>query len=156
MRKIFLVIAVFIINSISYSQDKPNYPLPNEGFKRVDLLLPKLKNQENIQVEVKFAFEIELLDCERGSFHLFPNLLTEKFGIGTRRFPYHVIQGEDIEIMAGRNGDCNDVKKMKMIYSDDKVIYNYQSSYAVPFYIPKNWNLVYRVWSTTENYTTVK
>ena len=155
MKKI-LTTLFLIIGLISFSQNKPNYPEPKEGFKRVDLLLPKLKNQENIQVEVKFAFEMELLDCERGSFHLFPNLLTEKFGIGTRRFPYHMIQGEDIEIMVGRNEDCNDVKKMKMIYSDDKVIYNYQSSYAVPFYIPKSWNLVYRVWSTTDTYTIVK
>ncbi len=155
MKKI-LTSLFLIIGLISFSQNKPNYPEPKEGFKRVDLLLPKLENQENIKVEVKFAFEIEMLDCERGSFHLFPNLLTEKFGIGTRRFPYHMIQGEDIEIMVGRNEDCNDVKKMKMIYSDDKVIYNYQSSYAVPFYIPKSWNLVYRVWSTTDTYTIVK
>lgn len=155
MKKI-LTTLFLIIGLISFSQNKPNYPEPKDGFKRVDLLLPKLENQENIQVEVKFAFEMEMLDCERGSFHLFPNLLTQKFGIGTMRFPYHIIQGEDIEIMVGRTGECNNVKKMKMIYSDDKVIYNYQSSYAVPFYIPKSWNLVYRVWSTTDAYTIVK
>jgi ecotin len=145
-----------IIGLISFSQNKPNYPEPKEGFKRVDLLLPKLKNQENMQVEIKFAFEIDMLDCERGSFSIYPNLPIEKFGIGSSRFPYYVLDSDNSEVSVGNNGNCANTKQKKKKYSNQNIIYNYQSSYSVPFYIPKNWNLVYRVWSTTDTYTIVK
>lgn len=155
MKKIFTTLFL-IIGLISFSQNKPSYPQPKEGFKRVDLLLPKLKNDENLQVEIKFAFEIEMLDCERGSFSIYPNIPIEKFGIGSSRFPYYVLESDNAEISVGNNGNCGDEKKMKKIYSNQNITYNYQSSYAVPFYIPKNWSLVYRVWSTTDTYTIVK
>jgi ecotin len=155
MKKIFTTLFL-IIGLISFSQNKPSYPEPKEGFKRVDLLLPKLKNDENLQVEIKFAFEIEMLDCERGSFSIYPNIPIEKFGIGSNRFPFYILENDNAEISVGNNGNCGDEKKMKKIYSNQNITYNYQSSYAVPFYIPKNWSLVYRVWSTTDTYTIVK
>lgn len=159
MKKI-LTIVLLLVNLITFSQNKPNYPQPKEGFKRVDLLLPKLKNQENLKVEVKFAFELEMLDCENGSFSLFPNILSEKFGIGISRYPYYVIEDNNIEVMVMKSRECENQKEnnktKKIIYSNQEVKYNYQSSYTVPFYIPENWNLVYRVWSTSETYTIVK
>lgn len=155
MKKI-LTTLFLIIGLISHSQDKPNYPLPKEGFKRVDLLLPKLENQEKVEVEVKFAFEIEMLDCERGSFSIYVNLPIEKFGVEPNRFPYYVIESDNAEVSVGRNANCHDEKTKKYIYSNQNIIYDYQSSYAVPFYIPKSWNLVYRVWPSNDNYTIVK
>lgn len=155
MKKI-LTSLFLIIGLISFSQNKPNYPEPKEGFKRVDLLLPKIENQENLKVEVKFAFEIEILDCKRGSFSIYPNLPIEKFGIGSNRFPYYVLESDNAEISVGSDGNCGDEKKKKKIYSNQNITYNYQSSYAVPFYIPKGYTLEYRVWSTTDTFTTVK
>lgn len=155
MKKV-LTTLFLIIGLISYSQDKPNYPLPKEGFKRVDLLLPKIENQKNIQVEVKFAFEIEMLDCERGSFSIYPDLPIEKFGSESSHFPYYVIESDNAEVSVGRNGNCDGEKTKKKIYSYQNVIYDYQSSNAVPFYIPESWNLVYRVWPSADNYTVVK
>lgn len=159
MKKI-LIALFLIIGLLSFSQNKPNYPQPKEGFKRVDLLLPKKENQENLQVEVRFSYEMEMLDCENGSFSLFPNILSQKFGIGNARYPYYLIENANTEVMVMRSSDCDNAKdeekKKVLIYSDQEVKYNYQSSYPVPFYIPENWNLVYRIWSTSDTYTIVK
>ena len=151
-----LTILFLLISLISFSQNKPKYPQPKEGYKRVDLLLPKIENQENLKVEVKFAIEIEMFDCESGSFSTYPNSPIEKFGTEPNHFPYYVLEGESAEVSVGSNGNCVGEKKKKNIYSYQKVTYNYQSNYAVPFYIPKNWILVYRIGGTNENYTIVK
>lgn len=154
--KYALVFLVYVFTFSLNAQNKPVYPEPKEGFKRVDLILPKVDHQENLNVEVKFAIEIELENCESGTFSLYPNLPKEFFGIGNNRFPYYIIEGNNVEYSVGRNNNCNGLKMKKMIYSSQEISMSYQSSYAIPFYIPKNWNLVYRVWSTTDSYIMVK
>ena len=155
MKKIILLL-LLIINSVIYSQNKPSYPTPKEGYKRVDLMLPKIENQEKYKIEIRFAQVLSIAECAEGSFDFKLSNLKEYFGIPPYRFPYYVLENSNSEILEGMQEDCkNKTKVNKKILSDTNMFIEYQSSYARPFYIPESWTLEYRVWKADEKFITL-
>lgn len=156
MKKTIIILILFLSFS-SYSQNKPNYPNPKNGFKRVDLLLPKIENEKNYKVEVKFSIESKVIECANVDFSFNLKNLKTEYGIpNNNRFPYYSLENDAVEINEGLDSDCKSTKKvLKKIYSFQNILIEYQSYYARPFYIPESWNLEYRLWKADDDYKSV-
>ena len=156
MRKIITIILLSICISNIYSQNKPTYPEPKIGFKRVDLILPKIDNEKDYKVEVSFGFETNIVECSNSSFSFNIKNLKTEYGIQPYRFPYYVLENDLADIIETRNSECkSDNKIKKKIFTSQNIFIEYQSYYARPFYIPENWTLEYRIWKASDKYITV-
>ncbi|WP_042719988.1 ecotin family protein [Flavobacterium sp. B17] len=158
MKKILPILILVLLTIKLNAQEKPFYPQPKEGFKRVDLLLPKIENSKNYKVQVKFSFEATVRECSNASFIFNRKNLKEEYGIQQdSRYPYYVIESGAAEIFEGMNLDCKSDKKVKRkIMSNQDIFIEYQSYYARPFYIPESWSVEYRIWKADDKYITVK
>lgn len=158
MKQIVSILILFILNTNVNAQNTPSYPEPKEGFKRVDLLLPKIENSEDYKVQVKFSYEELVGECTNVSFSFNRKALKEEYGIQKNsRYPYYVLENDIIETIEAMNPDCKSDKKVKRkIFSSQDIFIEYQSYYARPFYIPEYWSVEYRIWKAGEKYNTVK
>ena len=154
MKNLLLVFTVIIASQISHSQ---SYPEPQNGFKRVDLKLPKLENEKNYKIEVRFSFEANVVDCSNADFSFNPKNLKTQYGANFNRFPYYVLENDMAEISEGYSSECVTRNKVRRkLLSSQNLFIEYQSYYARPFYIPESWSVEYRIWNASEIYTTVK
>jgi len=151
------VIILFSALSLN-AQNKPSYPEPKDGFKKVDFILPKINDSENYKVEIRFSFEADINECSNADFSFNPKNLKEEYGIPyNERFPFYVLESADVEIMEGTKSDCNSSKKVtRKIFSTQNLFIEYEGYYARPFYIPKSWSLEYRIWKAGDKYKTVE
>ena len=157
MKKLLFIISLIVFQVNIYSQNKPSYPESKIGFKRVDLILPKLDNEKNYKVEVSFGLEANVYECSVSSFSFNIKNLKKEYGIQPYRFPFYLIENNLVEITESKNSNCVSEKKIiKKIISEQNISIEYQSYYPVPFFIPENWTLEYRIWQTSEKFTTVK
>ncbi|MEC5395501.1 ecotin family protein [Bergeyella sp. RCAD1439] len=158
MKRIQRLIIILIFSIKLNAQNAPSYPQPKEGFKRVDLLLPKIENSKDYKIQVKFSFEAIVGECSNASFSFNSKNLKEEYGIPQNsRYPYYVIESDAAEIFEGMNSDCKSEKKVKRkIISSQDIFIEYQSYYARPFYIPESWSVEYRIWKADDKYITVK
>lgn len=159
MKSITAVLLLVICCFQSVAQNKPLYPEPTAGYKRVDLLLPKIENNRDYKIEIQFSFEANVIECSDASFNFNPKKnLKEEFGIATsERYPYYVIVNDIVEIIEGMDANCKSDKKVKKkIFSAIDYLIEYQGYYARPFYIPESWSIEYRIWKAADKYITVK
>ena len=153
-KNLIYICFVFCVNL--YSQNKPNYPEPKTSFKRVDLFLPKIENQQDYKVEIKFSTTYNVIECANVSFSFNIKNLKTEYGLSNNRFPYFLIENDIIEISEGLSSDCNSKTKInKKIFSSQNLLLEYQSYYTRPFYIPENWTLEYRIWKADDNFTSI-
>jgi ecotin len=158
MKKIQIILILLILSVKLNAQNTPSYPQPKEGFKRVDLLLPKIENSKDYKVQVKFSFEASVVECSNSDFSFNRKNLKEEYGIQqSSRYPYYVLENDAAEIFEGMQADCKNNKKVKRkILSSQDIFIEYQSYYARPFYIPESWSVEYRIWKAEDKYITVK
>ena len=156
MKETITILILFLSFNL-HSQNKPIYPSPKKGFKRVDLLLPKIENEKNYKVEVKFSIETEVIECASVGFSFNSKNLKTEYGISnSSRFPYYFLENDAVEITEGLDEDCNTSKTvLKKIYSSQNILIEYQSYYTRPFFIPESWNLEYRLWKADDVYKSV-
>lgn len=152
-----LTFTVIILNSIIvYSQQKPNYPEPEKGMKRVDLLMPKIENSNDFKIEIRFGMEMNVSECtEIKDFSFNIKNLEKKFGIPPYRFPYYILPNDiTTEIVSQKiNNNCDENKKVKKkVLSYQSLSEEYNSFFAIPYYIPENWTLEYRLWKVNSEY----
>lgn len=135
-----------------YAQNKPVYPETKKGFKRVDLMLPKLDAEQDYKIEVRFGMITSLTECEEGSFTFKPDNLKTQYGIpNTTRFPYYILANSKGDINIGKKPGCDSTIRIDTkIISVQSIFIEYQSSYARPFYIPESWTLEYRIWAASD------
>ena len=157
MKKLIFVFILTIFTSNLYCQNKPTYPEPKAGFKRVDLILPKVKDNKKYKVEISFSTEAEIVDCANGSFSFNRKSMKEEYAIPPYRYPYFIIENKAADILESRDSDCKSEKKVKKkIYTGEVIMIEYQSYYPRPFYIPEDWTLEYRIWEVTDKYISVE
>ena len=151
MKKILTSIILLLGVTIN-AQNNTGYPEPQKGFKRVDLLLPYIENQNDYKIEVKFGIITSLTECEEGSFNFKPDNLKKKYDLPkSNQFPYYVLEKSNSDITFEKISDCNSAAKIdKKILSNQNLLIEYQSSYTVPFYIPETWTLEYRIWAASD------
>ena len=154
-----LILIITFLTSISiFSQQKPNYPEPEKGMKRVDLKLPKIENDKNYKVEIRFGLEINVSECDDVKDFSFNNKnLTKGYGIPPYRFPYFALPNDlTTEFVTLKNNDnkkCDESKKIKKkVLSSQSIFEEYNYHFAIPYYIPENWTLEYRLWKVDSEY----
>lgn len=146
---------VLLVTGIyAFGQEEVTYPEPKEGFKRVDIKLPNIKNEVDYKVEVNFSMMHEMLDCEKGSFTL-PDFET-RYLKPPHKYPYYVIDENNYEVVVGRSGTCSSKKVQKKIYSSNPIFIEYNSIFTYRYYVPKNINVEYRIWKAEPHFTEVK
>jgi ecotin len=158
MMKIILPL-LLIFSNVIFVQNKPSYPEPKKGYQRIDLLLPKVENQKELKVEVRFGLTTLIVDCAEGSFSFNKSDLKEYYGIAASwRYPYYVFENLNVDVSEGFQKDCvnRDIKVNKKILSSQNIWIEYQSSYPTPFYIPEGWTLEYRIWKASDKYISVE
>lgn len=62
MKSVILFFAILYALNV-YSQEKLSYPEPEKGMKRVDLKLPKIENDKEYKVEIRFGIEMNISEC---------------------------------------------------------------------------------------------
>lgn len=159
MKNSFLILFLTSQTLTLFGQQKANYPEPLSGMKRVDLILPKIENEKDYKVEIRFGMKSKTSECsESKSFSFNINNLKNEYGIHPSRFPYYILPSqipiETLEFYNDKNCDRNKIVERKLI-SDQSIQTEYQSYYPVPFYIPENWTLEYKLWKTDNRYKTI-
>lgn len=151
----------FILYSLSiYAQEKPNYPEPEKGMKRVDLKLPKIENDKDYKVEIRFGMEVNVSECSTvNDFSFNIKNLEEKYGIPPYRFPYYVLPKEmPVDIITFNNtSNCDESKKVKKkVLSSQNIFKEYNGHFAIPFYIPEKWTVEFRLWKVNSEFKNVE
>jgi len=160
MKRILLFLLVYI-NTTIIAQQKPSYPEPEKGFKKVELELPRIDQEKNINVEIKFGLNVTVSECFNPSIFIFnmKNLKID-YAENPTGFPYYTLVGNSpIEIGPSFNADpnCDKEKKVKKkLLSSQNISREYNSNYNVLFYIPENWTLEYRISGTNNDFVTIK
>lgn len=150
----FFCFALLALGIYTFAQEEIAYPDPKEGFKRVDIKLPVIKNEDDYKVEVNFSMMYELLDCEKGSFTL-PGFET-RYLKPPHAYPYYVIDESKYDVVIGKKGTCSSKKVLKKIYSSSPIFVEYNSIFTYRYYVPKNMNVEYRIWKAEPHFIEVK
>lgn len=155
MKNYLIILTTIFFASNLFSQIKPNYPDIKEELKRIDFILPKINNSDDYKVELSFSFEFETVECSNASFSFNLSDIEKGYGLDTR-FPYYIFNVKESEIVEGYNKDCDKTKpKVKRkIFSAYNTIEKYQYAFPIPYYIPKHWNLEYRIFKAENEFKT--
>lgn len=106
MKKIILLL-LLVFSNVIFAQNKPSYPEPKKGYQRIDLLLPKIENQQELKIEVRFGLMTAIADCADGSFSFNKIDLKEYYGIpASRRYPYYALENLNVDVSEGFSEDC--------------------------------------------------
>ena len=153
MRTILFFTILMSINI--FAQKQPNYPNPEKGFKRVDLQLPKIDNEDDYKVEITFSFEMELNICTTESFSF--REIETKYAMPPYAYPYYVVNSDVVEVASSPISDCKDenVVVRKKIFSDQRLFEGYSSVFIRRFYIPEYWTLEYRIWKASPEFKSI-
>ena len=131
MKKLILLFTVLLFSKF-YSQ-KVQYPEPKEGYKKVSINLPELKNEKDYKVEIFLTQKMKMKNCEDGNFNL---KLNQKYALPPSRFAYYEAENSYESIAFKINDDCREEKIEKKIYNYP-ILENYQNRRSFIFYIPK-------------------
>jgi len=135
------------------------YIYPEKGFKRVDLNLPPIENDKEYKVEIKFGTEVELSQCStvKNIYIDFKNLKLKK-GFG---YHYYVLdiqgaifQKDKLPQDKMKFQSEQLIKKKLLSFSESFIDYKYNLN--VPFFIPENLTLEYRLWKDDNDYKSLK
>ena len=157
MKNLILLITV-LISTNTFSQQKPNYPEPEVRMKRVDFKLPKIINDKEYKIEIRFGQEIEVYECDEiKDFSFNTNNLKKGYGIPPHRFPFYILPNdittEFVTLKSNDDKKCDKTKKIKKkVLSSQNIFDEYNSYFAIPYYIPENWTLEYRLWKIDSEY----
>lgn len=129
-----------------------------EGFKKVEIQLPKVDNPKNFKVQISFSLVTEVGECSNAFFSLNPNVdIIKSYGTPLNyNRPYYSIQNPNVDITVLNPIGCNSIKRYpKKVMCDIEYLIDYKFDYAIPFYIPKNWSLEYKIWRADNQFKTV-
>lgn len=135
------------------------YIYPDKGFKRVDLILPSTENDKEYKVEIRFGTEVELSECStvNNIYIDFEHLKLRK-GID---YHYYVLDIKGAVFQKANllpdKTKCKSeklIKKKLLSFGESFIDYKYNSN--VPFFIPENLTLEYRLWKVDSKYKSFK
>lgn len=148
MKSIFMV-PLLLLSMVAVSADdmKP-YPPPEEGYVRYAFRVPETGNDYDHKVEIVVGKVIPV-DCNRTMFiGNAEELIAEGWG-----FPYHVVRkitGPATTLMA-----CGDDQKADQFVATrgEGFLQRYNHKLPVVVYVPKGFEVRYRIWSAGEELT---
>lgn len=158
MKKMILAgITVFPLLAFSQKTNNLNdlsiFPKPENGIKKAYFNVPKMKNEENLKIEIIVGKE-EKLDCN--NYFLMGKIKEEV--VNGWGYSYYVVESDGK--MGGTLMACLDGKKeLKFVTLESKIArYNSKLPYVV--YVPKDFKVKYKVLNPSKekeaSYTTKK
>lgn len=129
------------------TKDKYNmFPEAKAGFERYIIDVPKTKNDYNHKVELLIGKNI-MVDCNHASLSANIEKVALK-GWGYNYYEVSNIQRGPTTMMA-----CPEpkVEKFISVYADKKTILRYNSKLGTVIYVPKGYEVHYRIWSASED-----
>ncbi len=148
IKKIILAIVVTIAGSSLYAEPakKDNihmFPQAQEGFVRHVIEVPKTDNDYDHKVELLIG-KTMMVDCNHHSFSGKIESITLK-GWGYKYLEVNNIQSGPTTMMA-----CREPKTEQFISIHDS-LRRYNSRSPIVVYIPKGYEVRYRIWSAEDN-----
>ncbi len=114
------------------------FPKAKEGFKQVYIQLPIAKNESDLKVEFFVGIE-KMLDCNK-------HFLMGKVNVqDLQGWGYNYYEVESNGETGGTLMGCPDQKKTKKFVSLQPEIVRYNSKLPLIFYVPKDFEVRYRV-----------
>ncbi|WBX96189.1 ecotin family protein [Chryseobacterium gambrini] len=157
IKRIILIGFLFFKINLIFSQKI--YLYPEKGFKRIDLILPKVKNPEKYKVEIKFGTELELSECsEIKNINISFENLKRKKGFD---YHYYVLDIEGVIFQKANllqtDKKCKSNKTLrKKLLSFGELFIDYENNVSIPFFIPENLTLEYRLWKMDSDFESLK
>lgn len=155
---LLLIITTAFFSLNLYSQDKllkyeksqtKMFPPPKEGYKQVIINLPVMSNEDKLKVEV-FAGMDKLVDCNR---YFFKGAFTEE-NLEGWGYTYYTVSS-DGELLGTRMA-CPDDKKIKKFIHLPSQLLRYNSKLPIVIYLPKEFEVEYRLWRADKKTNRIK
>ena len=150
VKKITLAMAVTLAGSSLYAEPvkKDNihmFPQAQEGFMRHIIEVPKTDNDYDHRVELMIG-KTMLVDCNQHS------LRGKTENITLKGWGYKYLEVSDIHNGPSTMMACREPKTEKFIslYMGDETLRRYNSRSPIVAYVPKGYEVRYRIWSAGE------
>ncbi|KFF09580.1 hypothetical protein IX38_03555 [Chryseobacterium luteum] len=143
----FILLFFFIL---CFSQ-KPEYPQPKDGYKKVELKLPQKENEKDYKIEIFVTFMMTVTKCDTPSSTV---KLEREYLLSGNRYVYYEVKNHNIETVVLISDKCKE-KISKKVYNFP-LNEEYESQRPYIFYIPKKMNVEYRIWKAEPKYIEVK
>jgi len=145
MKKIVFIFILILLSLYSVETKKDNihmFPKAKEGFIRHVIEVPKTYNDNDHLVELLIG-KTMLVDCNHHSFSgNIKSVTLEGWG-------YEYIEVDSIKSGPTTRMDCKESKREKFISIRDK-LRRYNSRSPIVVYVPKGYEVRYRIWSASE------
>lgn len=152
MKRLVLLIAILFFSN-TYSQ-KVQYPEPKEGYKKIELKLPKLKDEENYKIDVYGSIKSKIKKCEKETLEI---NFKEDFLVKPRNiYPFYVIEANNFATISQKMDNCEGSEIVEKKTYNRPLSLGYYSGFTRYFYIPKYMNLEYRIWKVEPKFIEVK
>ena len=152
MKNIILAFSILLVSNF-YSQ-QVQYPEPKEGYKKIELKLPKLKDEENYKIDVYISIKSKLKKCEKETLEID---FKEDFLVKPRNiYPFYKIDSNTFATILQKIENCEGNEIVEKKTYNSTLSLGYYSGITRYFYIPKYMNLEYRIWKVEPKFIEVK
>ena len=148
MKKVFLASLLVLTTFSLHATEKDNismFPQAKEGYVRYAIVVPKVENPSDYKVELLIGKKI-LADCNQRSF----------FGkikvFSLKGWGYTYLEVENIGSGATTMMACSNppTEKFMTLQSSPESMRRYNSRLPIVIYIPKGFEVKYRIWSASK------
>ena len=151
IKKTILAITVVLTSSSLYAEPAKKdtiymFPKAREGFVRHVVEVPKTDNDDEHRVELLIGKKM-MVDCNQHSLRgKIENVTLKGWG-------YKYLKVSDIHNGPSTRMACSEPKTEKFVtlYMGKKTLRRYNSRSPIVAYIPKEYEVRYRIWSADEN-----
>jgi len=151
IKKIILTVAVVLIGTSLYAADAKKdkthmFPKAKEGFVQYVIEVPKTDNDNDHRVELLIGKKM-LVDCNQRSLRgKIENVTLKGWG-------YKYLEISDIHNGPGTMMACQEPKteKFMSLYMGKETLRRYNSRSPIVAYVPKGYEVRYRIWSAEKN-----
>lgn len=146
-KKVILILSVVATNVFLYAQsDKKDnihmFPQAKEGYVRQVIEVPKTQNDEDHRVELHIG-KVMLVDCNQH------RLWGKIEDVTLKGWGYKYVEVSDINLGASTMMACPEPKKERFIALRDN-LRRYNSRLPIVVYVPKEYEVHYRIWNAEE------
>ena len=122
------------------------YPQAQDGFVRYVIEVPKTENDYDHKIELLIG-KTMLVDCNNRSFY---GKIKE---VNLKGWGYTYLEVDNIESGVTTMMACPGPKQEKFVsmYAPKKMFRRYNSRLPIVIYVPKEYEVKYRVWSASQN-----
>jgi ecotin len=145
IKKITIALSIILVSSSLYAEPakKDNihmFPQAQEGFVRHVIEVPKTDNDYDHKVELLIG-KVMLVDCNKHS------LMGKVESVTLKGWGYKYLEVKEIQNGPSTMMACTEPKTEKFVSLRDTTLRRYNSRSPIVAYVPKGYEVHYRIWS---------